>query len=260
MLTFGMPTLIEAPSAQESAALCRELGLRFVELNMNLPHYQLDAVDAAQLCRIAEEHGIFYTIHLDENTNVCDFNPYVAQAYLRTVRESIALAGEIGAPVVNMHMPYGVYFTLPDRRAYLFEEYRALYLARMADFRAMCEDAAAGAGVKVCIENTEGFAGFQKESLEMLLHSPVFALTYDVGHDHGCGGLDAAYIRQNAAHLTHMHLHDARGRKNHLPLGTGEIDLNACLRLADAHDCRVVLETKTVDGLRQSVRWLERSR
>ena len=95
-----------------------------------------------------------------------------------------------------------------------------------------------------------------KEALEMLLHSPVFALTYDVGHDHGCGGLDAAYIGQNAAHLTHMHLHDALGRKNHLPLGTGEIDLNACLRLADAHDCRVVLETKTVEGLRQSVRWL----
>ena len=34
-------------------------------------------------------------------------------------------------------------------------------------------------------------------------------------------------------------------------------NLNACLRLADAHNCRVVLETKTAEGLRQSVRWLK---
>ena len=257
MLTFGMPTLIEAPSAQESAALCRSLGLHFVELNMNLPQYQLDVVDAAHLRRIADENGIFYTIHLDENTNVCDFNPYVAQAYLRTVRETIALAGEIGAPVVNMHLPCGVYFTLPHRRVYLFEEYRERYLARMAELRAVCGEAAAKAGVMICIENTDGFAGFQQEALDGLLDSPGFALTYDVGHDHACGGVDAAYISGKADCLHHMHLHDALGRQNHLPLGTGEIDLNACLRLADVHNCRVVLETKTAEGLRQSVRWLK---
>ena len=36
---LGMPTLLEAAGAEESAALCAELGLQFVELNMNLPEY-----------------------------------------------------------------------------------------------------------------------------------------------------------------------------------------------------------------------------
>lgn len=38
MLEIGMPTLIELPDIDASANLCHELGLQFVELNMNLPY------------------------------------------------------------------------------------------------------------------------------------------------------------------------------------------------------------------------------
>lgn len=34
---LGMPALIEIKSIEACAALCRELGLQFIELNMNLP-------------------------------------------------------------------------------------------------------------------------------------------------------------------------------------------------------------------------------
>jgi len=89
---------------------------------------------------------------------------------------------------------------------------------------------------------------------------PVFALTYDVGHDYSCGELDTAYVSAMRTYMRHMHLHDAQGKKHHLPLGTGEVDVNVCLRLADAQNCRVVLETKTVEGLKQSVQWLRQNR
>ncbi|MDY5559147.1 MAG: sugar phosphate isomerase/epimerase, partial [Candidatus Heritagella sp.] len=119
-MEWGMPTLIETDTLEECAALCRELGLNFIELNMNLPQYQAGAVDAARCRAIAEKTGLFYTIHLDENLNVSDFNPHVAQAYRRTVEETVALAKALGAPLLNMHLSRGVYFTLPDRRVYLF--------------------------------------------------------------------------------------------------------------------------------------------
>jgi hypothetical protein len=35
-MQLGMPTLIEIKSLEACAALCRDLGLAFVELNMNL--------------------------------------------------------------------------------------------------------------------------------------------------------------------------------------------------------------------------------
>jgi hypothetical protein len=36
-MLFGMPTLIELYGLEETMELCLELGLDFVELNMNLP-------------------------------------------------------------------------------------------------------------------------------------------------------------------------------------------------------------------------------
>ena len=53
-----------------------------------------------------------------------------------------------------------------------------------------------------------------------------------------------------------MHLHDALGKKNHLALGTGEMDIGKYLCLAQEQSCRVVLETKTIEGLKASVRWV----
>ena len=41
-----------------------------------------------------------------------------------------------------------------------------------------------------------------------------------------------------------------------LPLGTGEINISERLHLARVHNCRVVLEIKTIDGLKQSVKTL----
>ncbi len=54
-----------------------------------------------------------------------------------------------------------------------------------------------------------------------------------------------------------MHVHDAIGAKNHLPLGSGEIDIAARLALAAGHNCRCVLEVKTIEGLKGSVSWIK---
>ena len=255
---FGMPTLIELPEIEDCAALCSELGLRFIELNMNLPQYQLNRIDLKHLRSVADKYGIYYTIHLDENLNPGDFNPYIADAYRRTARETIAAAKILNIPVLNMHLSRGVHFTLPEKKVFLFSEYRTQYLQSIAAFRDECEEAIHSSGIKLCVENCDGYTDFQMEALDLLLQSPVFGLTFDIGHNHGIGGKDEPVILPRADRLLHMHMHDARGQKNHLALGTGEIDLPKYLRLAAEHHCRVVLETKTIAGLKESAEWLQK--
>lgn len=118
-MDFGMPTLIELKSLEACAALCKGLDLQFVELNMNLPEYQADRIDADAFAEIAQWYGIYYTIHLDENLNPCDFNEKVADAYTDTVLRTIELAKQLRIPVLNMHLSKGVYFTLPEKKVYL---------------------------------------------------------------------------------------------------------------------------------------------
>ena len=132
-MQFGMPTLIENRTLADNVALCRRLGLRFIELNMNFPEYQVDRLEQTDhLIWIAEQAGIYYTIHLDENLNIADFNRLVSDAYLETVRRSIEVAKKLmclrdrfGAGsmplTLNMHMNHGIYITLPDRKVQMYD-------------------------------------------------------------------------------------------------------------------------------------------
>ena len=127
-LQFGMPTLIENRTLQDNIDLCKSLGLKFIELNMNFPEYQLEGLEKTdELIETADKAGIYYTIHLDENLNIADFNKLVSDAYLETVRRAIEVAknllvlrnthGDISQPLtLNMHMNHGIFITLPDRK------------------------------------------------------------------------------------------------------------------------------------------------
>ena len=256
---FGMPTLLECETIEENLALCRELGLDFIELNMNLPQYQTRALrdDLDKYRRWAAETGVFFTLHLDENLNFADFNPPVREAYLQTTAEAIRLAKALQIPVVNLHMPRGVYFTLPDRKVYLLESYADFFMQSVRDFRGLCEREIGDAPIKICIENTDGWREFQKAAVETLLGSPCFALTWDIGHSHAANDVDEPFLLRHRDRLAHFHLHDAKGKHNHLALGTGAIDLPARLKIAAEQNCRCVIETKTAAALEQSVRYLK---
>lgn len=257
---FGMPTLLETKSLEECALLCLELGLKFVELNMNLPEYQVDKLDTVRLADIAIKYGIYYTIHLDENLNPCDFNERVSAAYTNTVIQAIDIAKKLNIPILNMHMNSGVYFTLPDKKVFLYDEYMDEYLERLTFFRNVCTSTIGNDIIKICVENCGDYArssSFVKKGLNLLLESPVFGLTFDVGHNAAADYSDEPTIMENANRLKHFHIHDVKGRSNHLTLGDGDVDLSKYLELAKNHNCNAVIETKTVHALRQSVAWLK---
>ena len=258
-MKLGMPALLEHGTLAEGAALCRELGLSFMELNLNLPQYQPGRVDVAEIRRVAEEYGIEFSLHLDENLSLFEFNPMVAKAWRETLFSNIALAKEIGAKVLNMHFNRGVVFTLPSQKVYVFEKYLPEYLEGLRRVRDLCEREIGDSGIRVCIENTSGWLPWQVAALDVLLESPVFCLTLDVGHDHCTGVGDLDVIGARAQKLRHMHLHDAiRPNRDHLALGTGDLDIHARMALAEKQHCTVVIEVKTAAALRESVQWLRR--
>jgi len=260
MLSFGMPTLIETKTVQEMAELCGELGLSFIELNTNFPLHQPHLLDAEELNALAEKYGIAYTIHLNDEMPVAEFSPAVADGYRQAVLQVIELAKKIGVTKLNMHLAEGAHYTMPDKIVYFYDAYLEEYLQRMAQFRDLCEDAIGDSGIMICMENVTGFRDFQLAALEILLQSHVFCLTLDIGHNYCTRGVDEKWIMDHAGRLHHMHMHDAKdGKKDHQALGMGEIDIPRFVDLARKHNCTVVLETKTVEGLRESVKWIKKN-
>ncbi|MBQ8080789.1 MAG: sugar phosphate isomerase/epimerase [Clostridia bacterium] len=269
-MQFGMPTLIENRTLEENVALCGSLGLNFVELNMNFPEYQTERLeDTGALISAAEQAGVYYTIHLDENLDIADFNQLVVNAYLETIRRTISVAKAL-LPLrdrfgdctqlltLNMHMNHGVHITLPDRKVQMYERDFDTYLKSFARFRAFCEEWIGDSDVRIVVENTDGYRDYEKKAIELLLESPVFGLTWDIGHSKAIWEKDVPWIMEHSERLMHFHVHDGTEEppRNHLALGDGEIDLISHLELARIRNARCVLETKTIAALRKSIQWM----
>ena len=269
-MQFGMPTLIENRTLEDNIALCTSLGLRFIELNMNFPEYQTDQLEQTdQLLRVAEQAGIYYTVHLDENLNIADFNRLVSDAYLETVHRTIEVSkkllglrncfGDRSQPLtINMHMNHGIFITLPDRKVQMYDRDFETYMKSFAIFRRLCEEWIGDSNLRITVENTDGFRGYEQKAIGSLLKSPVFGLTWDIGHSKAVHEKDVPFILAHRDRLIHFHIHDATENppKNHLALGDGELDLRERLQLAADRNARCVLETKTVEALKKSVSWL----
>lgn len=258
-MKFGAPTMVEMENLRQAAQVCRELGLDFLELNINFPQYLLSQLDAEELKALAAEYGIFYTLHLDDEMSIADFNPYIAEGYCRTVYDAIELSKTLSIRKLNMHMSRGAKYTLPDRVIYFFEAYEDNYLDRIRTFRKECEQRIGDADITICVENTAGFLPFQQKAVEILLESGVFGLTFDIGHNFCAGDMDESFILAHADRLKHFHIHDCLAeRKDHRTLGTGVLNVKRYLEIAEQLGCTAVVETKTVDSLRQSMDWIRR--
>ena len=270
MMQFGMPTLIENKTLEDNINLCSSLGLNFIELNMNFPEYQVDLLEETdRLIEFADKAGIYYTIHLDENLNIADFNRLVSDAYLETVRRSIEVTkallplrdsyGDASQPLtLNMHMHHGIYITLPDRKVQMYDRDFDTYMKSFSVFREKCEEWIGDSDIMIAVENTDGFREYEKKAIEFLLESQKFGLTWDIGHSKATGEKDVPFIMSHKDHLIHFHIHDGSEvpPRNHLALGDGEIDLKERLSLAEQRNARCVLETKTIEALKKSVLWL----
>lgn len=257
-MDFGMPFLLETNSIEECCELAQSLGLRFVELNASFHQCLPDQLNIDHLRSLMERYQLYFTLHMDEAFNPFSPNEAVRGVWLDQLAWCLAIAKELNMPTVNMHMEHGVYITLPAERVYLHAQRTEEYQHYVRQLAATVKYALMGSETRLCIENTDGFQPHEQQAIEQLLLLPNVGLTLDLGHMHCIDGYDEAFYQHHLDKLWHMHGHDAAGKHPHLGLGDGEIDLHARFNIAKQCGARVVLETKTIEALKQSIAWLKR--
>lgn len=260
-MKLGMPTLIEYEDLDANITLCRELKLDFIELNMNMPPFNPERLEAGEIARTSGEHGIGFTLHLPEEIDLGSIHPSVRRGQVERCLEAIRWASEAGIHTVNMHLNPGVYFTLPDRKVWINERYAQLFKQTVVESFTEIDALAGRLNVAVCVENTRNFQmPFISDTLDALMDFDAFALTWDAGHDGRGGFQEQPYFQRNEARLKHMHLHDCNGSSDHQPLYSGIVPIEERLRLAEALDLSVVIEVKTSGSLRESILRLRANR
>ena len=259
-MKFGLPTLVECNSVKECVLLANELGLDFVEINMSFPDYTAGRLDVDELKTLRDEYGVFYTIHADESLNPFDFNKKVSDCYFEVMRDTIRVAKEISAPIINLHLQKGIYVTLPERVILLTDVYFDEYRDNVRRFINMCGEELRGSDTRIAIENvdTNTFSTSQLAMLPEFLSSDSFGLTLDTGHEMALDYKDTPVFEKYGDKVIHMHLHDCKGKKPHLALGGGDIDIKEKLNMLKPEGT-CLIEVKTVDGLRRSVEYMRKN-
>ncbi|MBB6482480.1 sugar phosphate isomerase/epimerase family protein [Spirochaeta isovalerica] len=235
-------------SLYDNVRLCNELNLDLLEINMNLPQFQLKEMEDLKI------GSLEYSIHLPEDLNIWAFNENVLDAHIKTVIDTIRFCKLKKIKKINMHMNPGIYFTLPQKKVFLFEKYYDTYIQNTINFGKIVECELSGTEIEVFVENTGIYhLWFIRKAVEELLKINCFKLTWDVGHEFSSGTNDSEFLAANKKYINHLHLHDAIGSNNHLPLGTGQINIDRIMDMAGQYIKSIIFETKTVDGLIESV-------
>lgn len=256
-MKLGMPTLIELETLEDNIELCKNLNLDFIEINMNYPQYQLDKLEVGRLIQLQQEHDIFFTFHLAEDIDIGHLNRRIRNAYIEEVIGVLNIMKQIGSKVLNMHMSKGIYITLPTERVFVYRKYLNEYLNNINEFIDRVSLILDGYEQTIFIENT-GIANvdYIKMGIDRMLSNSNFLLTWDIGHDHSSDFRDRDFMTKKIEKIKHYHVHDAIGKSNHLTLYDGEIDIDNYMMMAEQSDATVVLETKTIKALTESVKRL----
>lgn len=252
-MEFGMPTLLELDDLQTNIDLALDLKLSFIEINCNVPEFQVDQMDPEVLRELTRHTGIRFTFHLDEFLSITDPNKAISEAYIASVLSSIEFAKKAGIESLTMHFLNGVVFTLPHKKVYVYEKYTEYYLDRLRVFRDKVTQAIGNAKLSLNIENVAGFEPYMRQGIEVLLESPVFGLTYDCGHNARYERKDWDFIQARRDRIRHMHVHDVIGKNDHQPFGTGDLNIPEEINFAAETAAKAVIEVKTAEALALAV-------
>ncbi len=257
-MKLGMPTLIELPDIDKTVDLCEELGLSFIELNMNMPEFCPESLSPTLIKEISEAKNIEFTLHLPEEIDLASFHPSIRQGNLERCCEAITWASQAKVNLVNLHINSGIYFTLPEQKVWIYEKYQQQFLLNIEAAFIELLKVSEKSRIKICIENSGNFHySFITEAIDKLARLDGINFTWDTGHDAKTGYQEKEIILKHENKIGHMHLHDYNSKSDHQLLFSGEINIEEMLSFANSHDLKTVIEVKTVESLRESIKMLD---
>ncbi len=252
-MKLGMPILYEFSTIEENFKLAQELGLDFVELNLNFG-YCRKALEDGTIKNLLKRYKLETTLHFFDEADFASYQE-VVDGYMSLLNKYVSL-GEGFINMVNVHNNPGPVSTISGIKHFIYEkeypEFIARLLANLNKAKALCNEK----GARFVIENTDiaptatYMAKVMKDEFEA-----GFRFNYDIGHDNVCGYLVRDLLRTLPLEFDEFHFHDGNEKKCHLSLGEGTMNerLEEFKALAEANEAYVLLEVKSKEDLIKTV-------
>ena len=251
MIKLGMPILYEFDNLEDNFKLAKELGLDFVELNLNFGYCRSE-MEEKKVKELLDKYKIEATLHFYDEADMGSYEE-VVNAYLVLLKRYASL-GKGYIKMMNFHNNPGPVVTISGVKNYIYAKEYDSYIKRVIHNFKEIECILKEFDIKMVIENVDGAKGadFLIDNYDYFKQEG-FTFTYDIGHDNMQGDALYNYIQSKDLKFDEFHFHDGNGKTCHLALGEGTIDLKYYKELAIKNDSYVLLEVKSSEDLRKSV-------
>ncbi len=200
-----------------------ELKLDFIDLTLEPPGALSWNVQPAAIKECLAQHNLKVVGHTAYYLPFCSPFESIRAAAVHELKHCLRTFAQIGVKWINIH---------PDRHApqhgrkFIIEQ----NIKSILDVMPLCQEL----GVGLMIENLPGDFNTPSQLGELLDAVPELGLHLDIGHANLMTeqNTTAAILKKYGNRLRHAHLHDNKGGSAdlHLPLGTGNVDLAACIK------------------------------
>jgi sugar phosphate isomerase/epimerase len=257
---LGLSAHVKGKTVEETAAVARRLGVRYLEIVAERFWDLPDGGGEAQwqtLRELLASYGLRPIVHASYmEINLASLNRYLREAAVRQTLRCLELASFLEADHLvvhpgNLNRNYPPSF-LPEARACLHESLRTLVAQASAAGMVVALENGWNGEDHPIITNGEEHATFIEE-----VGSPALKALFDLGHAHTFGGNLTTYLDRLQPYLASIHLHDnGGGGDEHLALGRGTVGSKTIQRCFDA-GVPVILEMNSLDDINVSMAYLE---
>lgn len=249
MIKLGMPILYEYDSVLENVLLAKELGLDFIELNLNFGYCRKE-LESGKLLKLFKDNNLHATLHFYDEADFASYKE-VVDAYL-VLLERYAKLGEGLIDIVNVHMQSGPVVTISGIKNYIYNKEYNEQMSNLITNLSRAEAILTKYGIKMVIENTDTFQPFMMKNYEGL-KANGFKFNFDIGHDNLSKDCLLQASKDYDLKFSEFHFHDANRKTCHLALGEGNLNLKFFKDMTIKNDAYVLLEVKDSNDLKKSV-------
>jgi sugar phosphate isomerase/epimerase len=208
--------------------------------------------DRAFIKDVCGENRLPLSLHSPSiGNNIASHNPGQRRESIHQLKETIALAGELGGKAVTVHPGRVAFFRLLSDQSdspYSLKAMKGEAYRFLLDGLRECAHFAQERSVILCVENMGHLHTDTIHTVEELrqlideVAHPSLGVTLDLSHAHIEGGISEA-IHTLKPHIRHIHVSDNFGRESsHFELGKGNIELRPAVDFLKGFDGMIVLE------------------
>ena len=217
---------------------------------MDLPYCQ--NIKKSQLTKLDLE----FTMHISETINIAELNDRLRKSYLKEAINQLKIGINNNIKYFTIHLNSGIYFTLPNKKFFLNEKYKNVYLKNLTKSCEELNNFAKNNSIHINFENTK-IHDFTQDAIKIISNYDHLGFTLDIGHNEKNKNL-AFPIFKETNKIKHIHLHDFDGKTDHLPIGKGIIDFNKYQSVLKEN--YIVIEIKQTDELLESINYIKNNK